>query len=182
MDSPLKVLVGSGEHLICSRKCLQVPLIIQGNSFTVDFYILPLGVAEVVLGVPWLQGLGPILMDYSKLTLQFSKLGHTITLTADTTPQPSTLSLAQMKRCVQTHSISQFYHIHVLPPNTTPPTPPSSPSPTPDHSTPPPDFLPLLTKYAFVFATPTQLPPTKPIDHQIHLTPSASPVNVRPYR
>lgn len=182
VDSPLKVLVGSGEHLVCSCKCSQVPLLIQGNSFTVDFYILPLGGAEVVLGVPWLVALGPILMDYSKLTLQFFKMGQTVTLTADTTPQPNTLSLAQVKRCVQTHSVSQFFHIHVLPPTPPLPLPPPSSHHTSETLTPPPDFHPLLTKYSTIFATPTQLPPPRPIDHQIHLIPSATPVNVRPYR
>lgn len=69
--TPLKVMVGSGDTLVCSLRCQQVSLCIQGQSFTVNFHVLPLGGAEVVLRVPWLQSLGPVLMDYTDLTLQF---------------------------------------------------------------------------------------------------------------
>nr|KYP37785.1 Transposon Ty3-I Gag-Pol polyprotein [Cajanus cajan] len=53
-------------------------------------------------------------------------------------------------------------------------------STTLDH--PHPDISHLLHSYASVFAKPSGLPPTRPHDHHIPLTPNSNPVNVKPYR
>lgn len=39
----------------------------------------------------------------------------------------------------------------------------------------------VLEKFQEVFKEPTQLPPRRPVDYKIHLTPDAKPVNLRPY-
>jgi hypothetical protein len=39
-----------------------------------------------------------------------------------------------------------------------------------------------LDEFADVFATPTSLPPSRPVDHRIHLLPGTDPIVVRPYR
>ena len=41
---------------------------------------------------------------------------------------------------------------------------------------------PLLQYYAFIFETPSTLPPFRDTDHQIHLKLDVAPINVRPYR
>lgn len=46
----LKVLVGSGEELKCSKVCKEVQLEIQGNLFTVDLFLLNMSGSDVVLG------------------------------------------------------------------------------------------------------------------------------------
>ena len=45
-----------------------------------DCYILPIQGAEVVLGVQWLLLFGPVLLDYQKLTMEFSWQNETIQL------------------------------------------------------------------------------------------------------
>lgn len=37
------------------------------TSFVVDFYLLLVSGAEVILGIQWLKTLGYVLMDYSNL-------------------------------------------------------------------------------------------------------------------
>ncbi|MCI22095.1 hypothetical protein A2U01_0043270, partial [Trifolium medium] len=49
---PFRVMVGNGDTLDCATQCVGVQFNIQGNHFTSDFFVLPLGGAEVVLGVP----------------------------------------------------------------------------------------------------------------------------------
>ena len=44
------------------------------------------------------------------------------------------------------------------------------------------DIHQLLTEFEDVFAEPTTLPPHRQLDHEIHLIPNSTPVNVRPYR
>ena len=76
----LDVKVASGERLSSLGKCVGVELILQGVPIKVDFYLLPLEGYEVVLGAQWLQTLGPILWDFSKLNMQFTMNGKNVSL------------------------------------------------------------------------------------------------------
>jgi hypothetical protein len=44
-----------------------------------------------------------------------------------------------------------------------------------------PPIQELIQEFDHLFSTPTQLPPQRDADHQIHLVPPAQPVKVRPY-
>lgn len=48
--SPLRVMVGNGQHLECTRVCEDVTVVIQSTQFTVDLHVLPIAGANVVLG------------------------------------------------------------------------------------------------------------------------------------
>jgi hypothetical protein len=43
------------------------------------------------------------------------------------------------------------------------------------------EIQPPIQEFDHLFSTPTQLPPQRDVDHQIHLVPGAQPVKVRPY-
>ena len=58
------VMVGNGEILKFEGLCSAILVQIQKHVFLVDFYVLPIQGADVVLGVQWLQLLGPIMVDY----------------------------------------------------------------------------------------------------------------------
>ena len=53
---------------------------IQGVTLDLDFYLLPLEGYEVVLGAQWLQTLGMIEWDFSKLLMRFQYGGKRISL------------------------------------------------------------------------------------------------------
>ncbi|KAL0444686.1 UNVERIFIED_CONTAM: hypothetical protein Slati_2191300 [Sesamum latifolium] len=53
------IFVGNGASIPCSGLCPAVPIAIQQQSFCIPFYLLPIHGADVVLGVEWLQTLGP---------------------------------------------------------------------------------------------------------------------------
>ena len=167
---PLKVMVGDGNLLECLTQCIAVPFSIQGTSFVSDFYILPLGGAEVVLGVPWLVSLGPILTDYTTLKMSFTYLGQQIQLVADAPFKPKDISAPQVKRCIATNSASMFFHLQLIP------------EPTNQHNSNLSHIQTLISKYQKLFNSPSSLPPHRANDHRIHLQPGTSPVNVRPYR
>jgi len=57
---PISVTIGNGHALTCSQVCTKVPFLIQKQPFLVDFYLIDLCGPETVLGVQWLQSLGPM--------------------------------------------------------------------------------------------------------------------------
>lgn len=115
LTTTLRVMVGNGNTLKCDTQFLQVPVLIQDHTFTLDLFHLPLCGTDLVLGVQWLKLLGPITTDYQKLTMTFSHLGRNITLCADAPLFFSPASAHQLKRLAQTQSISALFHITSLP-------------------------------------------------------------------
>ncbi|XP_006584211.2 uncharacterized protein [Glycine max] len=170
--TPLKVLVGNGQHLQCHTTCDSTTIDLQQHSFAVDLYVLPIAGANVILGVQWLQSLGPILTDYTKLSMQFFHDGRIVELQGDPVAQRDLLSSPQFRRVCRNQPNSICFHITVLPEDSelalTIPVDPQV-----QH---------LLHQFSVLFQDPTTLPPARDTDHQIHLRPDATPVNVRPYK
>jgi hypothetical protein len=169
-----KVLVGNGEELQCTTICPSVSLILGPHSFTIDLFVLPLSGAELVLGVQWLKTLGPIMTDYEKLTMSFTKDGQQVHLQGMPKPIPEEANLHQFHRLISTNAIDTYFHLQLLQPDT------ALPSSSSSHE----DIRvqTLISRFASLFQPPTHLPPKRPVDHKISLLHDADPVNVRPYR
>lgn len=86
--------------------------ILQGCSFTVNLHVLPISGANIALGIQWLKQLGPVVTNYDTLTMQFHHVGRSVTLRADAPTTPTDASSLQLRRLIQTHSASAFFHIH----------------------------------------------------------------------
>ncbi|KAK3146343.1 hypothetical protein QOZ80_3BG0264910 [Eleusine coracana subsp. coracana] len=74
----LHVMVANGERIPCSGVLHNVAFSINDAPFRADFYILPLGGYDVVLGTKWLATLGPILWDFGRLTMAFQHLDRRV--------------------------------------------------------------------------------------------------------
>jgi hypothetical protein len=70
-EGKLNVLVANGEKLTSGGICKGVSIRMGKALFQVDFYILPIEGCEAVLGAVWLNLLGPILWDFSRLWMSF---------------------------------------------------------------------------------------------------------------
>ncbi|KAJ0036051.1 hypothetical protein Pint_24659 [Pistacia integerrima] len=70
------VMVANGDTLSSTGRSKNTSLSIQGIPITVDFYVLPLGGCDAVLGAHWLQTLGPILWDFNKMWMKFTLSGN----------------------------------------------------------------------------------------------------------
>ena len=108
----------------------------MGFSFAVDLFQLPIGGADIILGVQWLKTLGSVTIDYSLLKMSFTFLGQPTSLSVDIPMLPSPTSAQQLKRLSQTHNISALYHLTRVPD-------------------------PLPTSRVYPFSTPQTPPPTK---------------------
>jgi hypothetical protein len=78
----LRVAVSNGDRLYSSGCCRDMRCSIAGEEFSIDCYGLTLISYEMVLGVHWLESLGPILWDFSRHILAFVRNGHQVTWTA----------------------------------------------------------------------------------------------------
>jgi hypothetical protein len=93
--SGMRVVVANGDQLQSPRSCRGLPVSIGDEQFTIDCYGLALGSYHMVLGVQWLESLGPILWDFGLRTIQFIRGGHRACWSSsetDTTP-PTLLQL-----------------------------------------------------------------------------------------
>jgi len=67
----LLVTVANGEKLECCGICMGVRVMLQGEPFTVDFFLLQLEGCDAVLETQWLSKLGPVWWDFAKLLMKF---------------------------------------------------------------------------------------------------------------
>jgi hypothetical protein len=90
----LCVAAANGDHLTSTGCCRQLPVSIYGEHFVLNCYGVALGTNDMVLGVQWLESLGPILWDFSRHTLAFVRDGHQVVWTASdaATPSPTLLT------------------------------------------------------------------------------------------
>jgi hypothetical protein len=63
--------VANGEQVQSYGVCKATSLDIQGEKFSANCYALPLEGFDIILGVHWLKSLGPIISDFSALSMAF---------------------------------------------------------------------------------------------------------------
>ncbi|XP_027364265.1 uncharacterized protein LOC113871373 [Abrus precatorius] len=107
----LKVMVGNGSVIECHQFFPAIPVSIQGHIFAIDLNVLPISRADIVLGIQWLKPLGPIVTDYSKMTMCFIKEGHMVEWKVDAPSGPHDISAHQLKLIFQTNSGAAYFHI-----------------------------------------------------------------------
>jgi hypothetical protein len=107
-------------------------------------FSIDMGGCDIVLGVEWLRTLGPILMDFKDLTMQFQQEGQQYKFQGITTGSPEIISSHRMENLLKKgHSgiISQLHSIHVV----------ETPSVHPDLQS-------ILSHHQVVFTTPKNFP------------------------
>ncbi|KAF5480102.1 hypothetical protein F2P56_000872 [Juglans regia] len=166
-EDKIRVKVANGEMVNSEGKVKGVNVSVQGSCFLVDMYVLVLTGCDMVLGVHWLQGLGPILWNFKELTMQFTVQQTVVQLKGLT--GSTWIEEGHIHKCSQMESkgiILQFIE------QTTKP----QANQIPEH------IQKLLNDYLDIFSTPKGLPPTRSHDHVINLQPGTNPISVRPYR
>lgn len=115
---PLMVMVGNSHELKCSKWCRDISLQVQDQSFIINFHVLSLCGADLILNVEWLKLLGPILTDYNDLTMKFLHDGRVVELRGEQEGVVHSITAHQLQRLIRTDGASQFFHLHIEPPST----------------------------------------------------------------
>jgi hypothetical protein len=79
----LRIAVANDDRLTSPSRCQGLHLNVVGEVFRIDCYGLALESFDTVLGVQWLESLGPILWDFSHRTMAFVRNGRHICWTTE---------------------------------------------------------------------------------------------------
>nr|GEW21989.1 retrotransposable element Tf2 [Tanacetum cinerariifolium] len=74
-DVYFEVVVCNREKMVCTGRVKDLTIVIQGYTIATDFFVLPMAACPILLGVQWLKTLGPVEIDFEKLTLGFRLAG-----------------------------------------------------------------------------------------------------------
>jgi hypothetical protein len=80
-------------------------------------FAIDMGGCDIVLGADWLRTLGPILMDFKELTMQFNQEGQQYKFQGITVGSPEIISSHHMEKMLKKgHSgiISQLHAIQAI--------------------------------------------------------------------
>jgi len=165
-EKKFQVMVANREKIDCVGQCRALIINIEGYPVIIDFYILPVATCQLVLGVQWLQTLGPVEMDYKQLTMSFKEGDFSHIFRGI---RPTSLTALSDKELYGLHGVGLFFQILSV----------GSSAQFPSY---PSEVSSLLEQYSFIFAAPTGLPPQWEHDHHIPLQPQTGPISVRPYQ
>ncbi|XP_042980307.1 uncharacterized protein LOC122310468 [Carya illinoinensis] len=165
----LQVRIANGDIIQTEGYCSSVRTNLQGTQINPSFYVLSLGGCDIVLGVSWLMTLGPIIWDFSALTMHFEYKGKKICLKG---LSPSGLSLeGSHKALLQSLRRGRGILLQLVC-NTLDKQPITVPQ----------EVQEILDDFQQVFATPKGLPPFRAHDHRIILKEGTQPISTIPYR
>jgi hypothetical protein len=131
---------------------------------------IPMGGADVVLGIQWLQSLGTMDFNFQELFMKFSLEGKEIELTGITRKPSKVISSNGMTKLLKKGNQGVIAQLCSLDVQTSNPYIPL-------------DLQGIIDKHSKVFEDiPKGIPPTRNHDHDIHLIPGIVPPKIKPYR
>ena len=146
--------------------CKNIAISIQG-ILTVQHYLpLKLNCSDVILGVQWLDTLGWVHFQFSQHLMKF-RLNDSVYLFRG---DPN-ISKEEELGCQNIEVPKDTTHLQ-----------PSRLTQDELNNRANTYEMVIKTKFLTVFETPKGLPPSRSVDHSIHLLPGVQPVNSRPYR
>jgi predicted aspartyl protease len=72
----LTATVANGERVTCPVVIRRAPVIIEGDTFVIDLFVMPLAGYDIVLGTQWMVTLGRVVWDFVDRTVSFLHQGQ----------------------------------------------------------------------------------------------------------
>jgi hypothetical protein len=155
-----QIMITNGGSMKCGGRCENVHLQIGDYHLKSHMFSIDMGGCDIVLGADWLRNLGPILMDFKELTMQFDQEGHQYKLQGITVGSPEIISSHRMENLLKKGHYGVISQLHAIQATETPSVLQ--------------DLQAILSKHQVVFSTPQGLPPSHGVhDHSIPLVPEA---------
>jgi hypothetical protein len=163
-----QIMITNGGSMKCGGHCENVCLQIGDYHLKSHMFAINMRGCDIVLGADWLRTLGPILMDFKYLTMQFNKEGHQYKFQGITISSPEIISSHRMEKLLKKGHSGVITQLHAIQEIETPSVPQ--------------DLQAILSKHQLVFSTPQGLPPSHGVhDHSTPLVPNNLPTNIRSY-
>jgi hypothetical protein len=87
-----QIMIANGGSMKCGGHCENVRLQIGDYHLKSHMFSIDMGGCDIVLGADWLRTLGPILMDFKELTMQFDQEGQQYKFQGITAGSPEIIS------------------------------------------------------------------------------------------
>ncbi|CAA0831017.1 Unknown protein, partial [Striga hermonthica] len=92
------VRLGDGSRATLTGKYSNLPIQLQSITMSLDCYIFPLGGIDIILGVAWLQTLGDIKANWTKMSIEFLRDNEEICLLGDPLLSRAPISLSSLQQ------------------------------------------------------------------------------------
>lgn len=86
--------MGNGDFLLCTCKCTDVRLKLQGTEFYADLFVLAINGPDIV---HWLQELGTVSQNFAKPAMELAWKGKQVQLEEDTALAPGKITFHQLQ-------------------------------------------------------------------------------------
>ena len=149
------VRVANGEHLKCQGRFEEIQVDLQGTSFSLTLYSLPLTRLDVVLGIQWLELLGFVVCDWKHLTMEFLWENQTRRFLSIDKQDIQAASLKELSKEIRPNQALFALCFQV-----TQTEPPGNIHPS---------MQEILQEFSDLLIEPMNLPPTREVDHDITL-------------
>jgi hypothetical protein len=153
-----QIMISNGGSMKCGGSCENVHLQIFEYHLQAHMFVIIMGGCDIVLGTEWLRTLGPIVMDFKELTMQFDQEGQQYKFQGIIVGSPEIISSHRMEKLLKKGHSSIIAQLHAI-----------QATETPFVSQ---DLQSILSKHQVVFSTSQGLPPSHGVhDHPIPLVP-----------
>jgi hypothetical protein len=135
-----QIMIANGGSMKCGGRSKNVHLQIGEYHLKSHMFAIHMGSCDIVLGAEWLRTLGPILMDFKELTMQFDQAGQPYKFQAINVGSPEIISSHRMEKLLKKGHSGIIAQLHSIQATKTPSMP---------H-----DLQSILFKHQVVFSTP----------------------------
>ncbi|XP_074356373.1 uncharacterized protein LOC141696084 [Apium graveolens] len=173
-----RVALGNGEMVKGTGVCRKLSVHLADCVVVCDDFLpLELGSTDVILGIQWLETLGPMVTNWRTQVMKFEMGGSKVTLVGDPSLVRSKITLKAMIKCLRKEG-----HGFLIESNKVEVVERQLGAVNERMEQIPVGLQPVIKHYQGVFAEPKGLPLSRGHEHHITLKMDSNPVGVRPYR
>jgi hypothetical protein len=109
-----QIMISNGDSMKCGGHCENVHLQIGDYHLKSHMFAIDMGSCDIVLGADWLRTLGPILMDFKELTMQFDQEGQQYKFQGITIGSPEIISSHRMENILKKFHYGVIAQLHAI--------------------------------------------------------------------